>query len=201
MTKWLPLLLAALLMAPAALLADEYDDRRLSDAKNELKIKSELLTKVGWDMIDVDVTCIGDRVILEGEADSKANQELAKEVAYSIDGVDRVTNHIRVKDDADKKKKMKEKDAERTPVADEVSDAVGNAELEVKDAILESRVKTQLIQEMGFNAFQIEVEAADGVVSLRGDLDSKDEIRMAKKLAGDVKGVGKVVDLLKVEKD
>lgn len=186
------LVLAGLLLGVLPALADDYESRRMNDAVLELKVKTALLGKIGLDAMDMDVTAIGNRIVLNGEAESKTHQELAKEVALAVDGVDSVVNQVRVETDGEEETE--------TPVADNVGSAVSHAELEIKDAVLESRVKTKLIEELGLTAFDIEVEATDGTVSLRGTLKDRDRVKLAKKIARDVRGVDKLVDLLEVAK-
>jgi osmotically-inducible protein OsmY len=180
------LALALLLISPA--FADQDKESDLStvvdNAATELRVKTALLGKIGWDMIDTDVEAHGTHVTLLGEAESKAHCELAKEVALSVEGVHTVDNRLKL---------------EEEPTEAPVGDAVAKAEREVKDAILESRVKTALIAEMGTNAFDIEVEATDGEVSLRGHLSQEQQEEIALSTAKSTKGVEKVVDLLTVK--
>ncbi len=73
---------------------------------------------------------------------------------------------------------------------------VGATEASVKNVALEMKVKNILLTHIGVNALKIEVEAVDGVVSLRGKLDSPDTSKAAIKKTRSIKGVKKVVDLL-----
>jgi osmotically-inducible protein OsmY len=61
-------------------------------------------------------------------------------------------------------------------------------------------VKYQLNREIGKTAWKIEVEAVEGVVSLRGTVPDQARLEIALKTAAGVKGVKQVVDLLRVEK-
>lgn len=181
--------LALLLALPAMASAESASDSttleaKVSDAMLELQVKTALLEKIGWDMLTVDVEAHGTHVDLNGVADNDANRDLAKEVALSIEGVEKVSNHLTV---------------EKQPTDAPVGDAVTKAEHEVGDALLESRVKTQLISQLGWNAFAIEVEAQDGKVSLRGDLDSQAHKTLALDTTKACKGVDSVIDLLKVK--
>lgn len=188
----LPLLLATalLLFAGTALAATDDDNSMLSDAALELKVKTALLTKIGWDMIDVDVEAKGGHVWLDGETENRSHQELAIEVARSVEGVEKVDNRL----------KLEEPKAEdsRTPVTDKVEKGLSNAESEVRDAILESRVKTALIDAIGSQAFDIEVEATDGEVSLRGTLEDSRHEELALDTTRNCKGVSEVIDLIEV---
>jgi osmotically-inducible protein OsmY len=185
--------LAALLLftagAAVATTTDDADtdaEQMLADGLTELAVKAELLRKIGWDMIDVDVEVTGDRVKLDGEVAERSHQELAKEVALSIEGITKVDNHLRLE---------KDETSGETPVGD----AVANAEMEVRDAVLESRVKTALLREMGTAGFDVEVEATDGEVSLRGTLTSENHEEIALETAEKVDGVDRVVDLIELE--
>mgnify|MGYP001048711759 CR=1 FL=1 len=61
---------------------------------------------------------------------------------------------------------------------------------------LESRVRHVLLRAIGVPAARVEVEATDGVVSLRGQLPDRDASRLAVEAARGVPGVRRVVDLL-----
>lgn len=184
-TSVLALVTGALLMSPP-LFADSTDsdlDTMLHNASTELKVKTALLEHIGWDMLTVDVEAAGSEVTLTGLADNRANQEMAKEVARSVDGVEKVNNHLKI---------------EREPTEAPVGKAVADAELELKDAVLESRVKTELIAELGMAAFDIEVEATDGTVSLRGHLEDERHRALAVDTVESCKGVDKVISLLQI---
>lgn len=179
-------LTAALMLAALPAVAGNTTseiESEIADAALELKVKTALLEHIGWDMLTVDVEAEQGRVMLMGTADNRANQELAKEVTLAVNGVHKVDNKLVI-----------EKKSTETPVGEAVTDA----ELEVRDAVLESRVKTELITELGMNAFDIEVEATDGRVSLRGELKDDHHRSLALKTVESCKGVEEVIDLLSV---
>ena len=186
MTTLLLLLLAVPALATTSTGTDF--EKAIANATDELRVKSALLEKIGWDMLNVDVEADSGHITLMGITADKTHQEMAKEVALSLEGVKHVTNKLDVKA------------SESNSTTAVVGKAVTNSELEVKDAILESRVKTALISELGMNAFDIEVEAADGTVSLRGALSDEKYGDLALKTAENCKGVDSVVDLLTIEK-
>lgn len=201
MKKLLLIVLALLLTtATVAVAGDDWKDKdkdqameaAVQDMNTNLQVRMALLDKIGWDALDFGIEVEGDEIVLTGEAENRSNQELAKEVALSVDRVESVDNRIT----------LKEAESSDTPVASavadaegEVRDAVADAEGEVRDAILETRVKSRLVAEMGANAFDIEVEASDGVVSLRGEVDSDSERQIALGTASETDGVERVVDL------
>jgi len=169
--------LAAILAAPGAFSAPPADslDGAVSSAITATNIKTKLIEKLGNDALHISVSVLGDKATLSGSVEKKATQELAKEVALSVKGIKDVDNQL----------------SERTP--EKVTTA---AKDEVKDALLESKVKNILLTEVGSNALKIEVEATDGVVSLRGTLANPDLVKSAIQKTRAIKGVKKVVNLL-----
>jgi len=143
----------------------------------ELKVKAALLEKLGTDALGIKVAVVGDKVTLTGAVSKRSTEELAEEVARSVEGVKKVDN--------------------RLEVVASGGQAGGNVEAEANDSLLESKVKMALASEIGRHAWNVEVEATDGVVSLRGTVPDAQRREIAVKTARDTKGVRKVVDLLK----
>lgn len=187
----LSVLLAACLLLFAGSTLAAADDSALADAALELKVKTALLTKIGWDMIDVDVEAQNGHVWLDGATENRSHQELAIEVARAVEGVDKVDNRLKLEE-------PKAEAESHTPVTDTVEKGMSNAESEVRDAILESRVKTALINAIGTHAFDIEVEATDGEVSLRGTLEDGRHEELALDTTRECEGVDHVIDLIEV---
>lgn len=183
-------LATALLVFAGTAFAASDDSSMLSDAALELKVKTALLTKIGWDMIDVDVEADAGHVWLDGATENRSHQELAIEVARSVEGVEKVDNRLKLEEP--------KADETRTPVTDKVEKGMSKAESEVRDAILESRVKTALIDAIGSQAFDIEVEATDGEVSLRGHLEDSRHEELALDTTRKCDGVSDVIDLIEV---
>ena len=151
----------------------------------ETALRLAFLEHFKADGLHIDIDVSGGSVTLGGTVHHKATQELAEEVALSVDGVKDVTNDI----------KLAPSDSSQPPVAR----AVGKAERETDDAILESRVKLKLIDNLGMKAFKVEVEAADGTVSLRGMLPSEAMKDTAITATKGTSGVKKVIDLITVK--
>ncbi|HEX9734134.1 MAG TPA: BON domain-containing protein [Thermoanaerobaculia bacterium] len=184
-------LLGALSIGPAAADDKTTDDegivQEISDGLLGLKVKASLLQELGISAMGIEVTARTGEVTLSGKVDEKPTQELAEEVAAALDGVRSVHNDIRIEKVAQDSKRP-------------VGDAVGHAESEVKDAALETKVKTRLVGEIGRHAFRIEVEASNGVVSLRGKVPDENRRKLALETARNTSGVDRVIDLLE-EKD
>lgn len=163
---------------------EEVREQDVSDARLEAEVRLALLEKLGSDGLDVKVDALGGRVRLSGAVDKRSTQELAEEVVRAIPGVQRVDSAIAAREGS-----------AGTPVAR----AVGKAESEVGDAILEMRVGRNLLGEIGRYALDLEVEATGGVVSLRGTLPDAERKSLALRVARETSGVQRVVDLLKVQ--
>jgi hyperosmotically inducible protein len=149
----------------------------------EIEIQDALLEKGGAGAVGIRVTVDGNKAILTGEVGTRAAQELAEEVALSVQGIKSVDNRLKL----------------ATPPAGTGPEKAGrNMEQELADAKLESKVKRHLYSEIGRRARQVEVEATDGVVSLRGELPDASRKQIALQTVGKTNGVKKVIDLLRV---
>jgi osmotically-inducible protein OsmY len=186
-------LLGALLSACASTVPTERSraadeglrEQEVSDARLEREVRLALLEKLGRDGLGIKVDVDHGRAKLTGEVDKRSTQDLAEEVAKAVPGVQDVDDDVTNRDEA----------RPDTPV----SRVVGHAERKVDDAVLEMRVGKNLLEEIGRYALDLEVEASDGVISLRGTLPDRERKSLALKAAEGTSGVKKVVDLLKVQ--
>ena len=174
---------------PTALAADSdattasaTHESAFEDAVTHVKVRTELLTKLGWDALHIDVDVHGPKVVLSGTVKNRSTQELAKEVALAVPGVANVSDNVQVE--------------QESPAATPVGRAVDHADQEVRDALLEMRVKGRLLDEIGGEAMHVEVEASNGVVSLRGTVPTDDQRDTALRTARRTKGVTKVINLI-----
>ncbi|MEM7051978.1 MAG: BON domain-containing protein [Acidobacteriota bacterium] len=158
------------------------DSTNLEDARLTTAVRLALLEKLGSDGMTIEPEVRGDRAFLTGTVQQRSSQELAEEVAASVRGVRRVKNRIKV--------------AKGDSTA--LGAAVSDAEREVRDALLETRIKGRLLSEVGRFGLEIEVECVDGVASLRGWLPDPERKRFALSAAESTPGVNKVIDLLRV---
>jgi osmotically-inducible protein OsmY len=171
-------LVTALLTVPTVAAADTA-----SDATTTLKVKLALLTKLGADSLKIDVDTTDGAVRLGGEVGKRETAELAKTVAASVEGVTAVDNDLVVETPAS---------------AGAVARAAAETEAEVKDGILESKVRLALIDQLGSDGFRIGTEAANGVVTLEfGPELGSDRRALAVKAVEGVEGVAKVVSVEK----
>jgi osmotically-inducible protein OsmY len=160
-------------------------EQDVSDARLETEVRLALLEKLGEDGLGVTVEALGGRVTLIGAVNKRTTQELAEEVAKSVPGVQSVDNRLYAR--------------QESPEKTAAGRAAGTAEREVNDAALEMRVGRNLLGEIGRYALDLEIEATDGAVSLRGTLPDRERKSLALKAAQGTSGVKKVVDLLKVQ--
>jgi hyperosmotically inducible periplasmic protein len=147
----------------------------VSEAIHATSVKSKLIDKLGADALGINASVTGATVTLTGEVTKSSSQGLAEQVALSVKGIKKVENKVTVKN---------------------AEGAVGASESSVKNVALEMKVKNILLAHIGVNALKIEVEVVDGVVSLRGKLDSPESAKAAITRTRSIKGVKKVVDLL-----
>jgi hyperosmotically inducible protein len=68
----------------------------------------------------------------------------------------------------------------------------------VDDAATTAAVKTKLVADKAANLTRIDVDTNNGIVYLNGTVDSPQQKTKAEELAGEVKGVKKVVNNLQV---
>ena len=147
-----------------------------------LRVKLELLQKLGTDALRIEVESDGGKVRLAGEVKKRATAELAEDVAKKVEGVTQVANDLTVAGE---------------PEPTSGTDAfVAEAEREVSDAALEVRVRLALVDRLGSDGFRIGTDAASGVVTLEFPSTierarRRDAIATAEK----VPGVDKVVSL------
>jgi len=153
-----------------------------ADWTTTLNVKLALLEKLGTDSLHVDVDSNAGALTLKGTVDKRETRELASTVAKSVTSVKSVQNDITVEASV--------ANPNKTGVA------AGEAEAEVKDAILATRIRLALVDKMGSDGFKIGTEAANGVVTLAFDHDFNTARRKeAGKVVKGVDGVTKVVSV------
>lgn len=161
------------------------EQTRFDEALMRLRIRRSLLAHLKTEALDVEVEVVGNTVVLSGDVEEHPDRMLAEEVARSVSGVSEVDNEIEVEADAGEADGPITRGARAT-------------ERELADAMLELGVQTRLVRELGEVGFRIEVEASDGVVSLRGPIPDAQRKERAVESAEQVGGVEEVHDLLKV---
>lgn len=147
-----------------------------------LNVKLALLNKLGNDSLRIDVETNNGAVNLSGTVNKRETLELAETIAESVSGVKTVDNDLNLKAN------------EQNPSTASV--AAGEAEAEVKDAVLETKIRLALVDKMGTDGFRIGTEAASGVITLEfGNELSAARRQEAKRIVEGVGGVHKVVSV------
>ncbi len=159
----------------------------VADALLVLKVKTALLDKLGVDGGRLDVDAQAGDVTLKGVVKTKSTATMATEVARAVDGVAHVEQNILV-----------EQDPGGVVIDKQVDKAIDKTQAEIADALLETRVKTGLIEVMGTTAFTIEVEAEGGAVTLTGKVPDATRRDLAVQTASKTTGAVRVVDQLAV---
>ncbi len=155
--------------------------RAQATADTEKKIQTLMVEKLGDDAKTIRAAVVGDKAILTGQVQEKWTAELCKEVALTVPGIAKVDDQVTSKKAA--------------------GIFHGKMAAETEDAALESTVKSKLSDQVGKDySGALEVEASDGVVSLRGNLPDATRREQAIKAAAGVAGVKKVIDLISVPK-
>jgi len=159
----------------AALAADSQ-----ADWVTTLNVKLALLDKLGTDSLHVEVDANAGALTLKGTVEKRETRELAESVAKSVEGVKRVDNEVRLEASVANPSK--------------VGVAAGEAEAEVKDALLATRIRLALGNKLGSDGFRIGTEVANGVVTLAFHPEfAKAQRSAAIKVVEGVEGVTKVI--------
>lgn len=174
---FLVLLVAGALLAAAVAVRGEDAS---PDWTITLRVKLALLAKFGTDALRVEVVTSDGRVQLAGTVEKRETRELAEEVAGRVEGVRKVENDLHLRSAGEGK----------------LDRAARETEAEVKDAMLESRVRLALIDKFGSDGFKVGTEAASGVVTLEFPAQLGGERRHEMVgLVEDVEGVRRVISL------
>jgi len=171
-------LVGAVLIGASAAIAEE----NTADWTTKLSVKLVLLEKLGTDSLHIDVDANAGALMLTGTVHKRETRELAETMAKSVEGVKSVKNDIKLE--------ASEANPSKTSVA------AGEAEAEVKDAMLATKVRLKLVDKMGADGFKIGTEVASGVVTLEFEKSFASARREeAMNVVKSVEGVTKVVSV------
>jgi osmotically-inducible protein OsmY len=151
----------------------------VDDASITAAIKSKLLWSKNTEGQQTDVTTKAGKVTLKGTADSAASRELVGNMALNTRGVVSVDNQLVVA-------------AAKPDMADKARSSANEAEQEISDAWITTKVKTTLLYSTNVRGTDITVNTTNGVVTLNGRVDSGAERALAISLAENVRGVKSV---------
>lgn len=146
------------------------------------KIQSQYYLHPGLKPWNIDVTTNGNGIVtLTGLVDNTADRDEAVMIARNTDGVTGVSDRLRVKGDT----------AATTGVVDK---AAGN----INDTWITGKIQARYFLDDAVKGREINVDTKDGVVTLRGTVDSYSERLAAASIARNTDGVKEVRDELMV---
>jgi osmotically-inducible protein OsmY len=142
--------------------------------------------------IDVDTK---DKVVsLSGSVDTPIAKERAVQVARSVDGVSSVVDNLTVTPGVTPTTGMDD------PIQKKAGEGADKSGEVVTDAAITTAVKTKLLGDTTAPGMKIDVDTANGIVTLSGTVANAAEKRRALELARETSGVKSVVDKLTVGK-
>lgn len=160
--------------------SDQQNAREFaSDAMITARVKTALLADKRVEGLRVAVATNNGVVTLNGVTDDAVQAEHAGKIAAAVEGVAAVNNEV-----VKAGQKMPEKTRGGARPAD--------------DEVITNEVKTALTADAGIDGRMIDVDTNRGVVTLSGQVASKDQLARAGKIAGATKGVNSVNNQLSV---
>lgn len=172
-------MMVTLALTTTAVAANDWKDTT-KDAWIDGKAETTLLLNGNLNSFKINTDVKDGVVTLTGSVESKVDKALAEELIENLDGVSRVDNKLTV---------MNANAADK--------DSSGSA---FKDAKIATVVKTRLLFESEVSGTSIDVDAKDGVVTLKGEVDSDAERDLAVAIAKNTHDVSRVVNKLDVVK-
>lgn len=168
---------------------DEYTGK-LKDAWLDGRIETAFTLNRHLNPFTIDTKVDAGVVTLSGTVESDIDRDLAREIALSVDGVERVKNELQV--------------ASGSSTVDNVKanarEAAGTFLNVVEDATITATVKSRLVANRNTKGLKINVDTKDEVVTLSGTVDSAEERDLAGALARNSRNVAEVINELKVAK-
>ena len=168
-----PLAGLILLLGLAACSSTQTVGEEVTDAWITSKVTGKLTADPEVNPFEIDVDTQNGVVRLSGSVETEAQRNEAEELARGTEGVERVINDIQLGD----------------PTFGETID----------DAWISTKVKSKLAADPEVNAFNIDVDVQQSVVTLSGTVKTERAQQHAAEIARDTDGVRDVRNLIKVE--
>lgn len=158
------------------------EDRSSSDIAEDLKIKAKITTdvidKMGSDVISLNVDVYEQDVMLTGVMEKASQKEQSAKLTRAVEGVKKVYNEILVIKAVDKKK--------------------GVVEGFVEDSVIEGKINALLLDGKGVNVTNFRWRSVGGRVFLFGRALSDPELKKAIDIVKGIKSVTGVTSRVKV---
>ena len=167
---------------------DNKWEKGAKDAWIDGKAEATLLFNGNLDSFDINTDVKNGNVVLTGKVEKSVDKKLAEELVANIDGVTSVDNKLTVVSDKDMDGDM----------SDDMEDTVDEGTSELTDAKIATVIKTRLLMDTDISGFDIDVDVENGVVMLKGDVDSDAERDLAVEIAKNASDVKDVKNDLRV---
>ncbi|MDD2059742.1 BON domain-containing protein [Pseudomonas sp. GD03860] len=168
-----------LLLLPAVASAADPQPAARQEARLEGALQTALALNRLLNPFKIEVDVQGGTARLQGQVENDVERQLAEQVALATRGIDKVQNDLQVNAD------LVEQPLERRAYAQRL-----------EDATLASIIRARLLWSTRTQASPIEVQSREGVVTLRGQVNSAEAKELAGVLAGSTEGVFLVNNLI-----
>ncbi|WNF46979.1 BON domain-containing protein [Pseudomonas sp. SG20056] len=169
-------------LAPFAAYAAEGDaSRELSEARQEGSIWTAFALNRHLNPFTIDVDVENGSAKLTGKVETDVERDLAEQIALGIEGVKKVDNQLTL-----------------DPAFEAKASAEPNLSQRFDDATLVATVKSKLLWNSNTEGLDINVNAANGKVSLTGNAQSAEAKELAGRLAANTDGVREVNNQLSI---
>lgn len=180
--------LLMIVLLAVAVAAFPLAEARAGDEGSDLWIKSQLATTYALNEhlnpLDIDVEVKDGVVTLSGVVENDVEKDLAGEIAKGVEGVKKVENNL-----------------ETEPMARTEPSRLSGYMDTVNDATITAKVKSNLLWNRNTDGLDIGVDTENGVVTLKGAVESGVQRDLTVQMARNTSGVREVVDRLKIDPD
>lgn len=178
-------MIAALVLGTTAMgaQADTWENES-KDAWIDGKAETVLLMNTNLNNFDINTDVKNGKVVLTGKVNSDLDKELAEELVISLDGVSDVENNLTVV------KNMDMDDKDRDTMDDDDND--------LTDAKITTVITTRFLFDSEVDGTDIDVDTDNGIVKLKGSVETEAEKQLAVKIAKNAEDVRDVVDELTI---
>ncbi|WP_053981476.1 BON domain-containing protein [Marinagarivorans algicola] len=150
----------------------------------ESKLETVLVMSPHVNPFDIDIEVDGSTAILEGVVATEVQKDHAELLSLNVDGIDEVSNKIKIDDKIEYKKEEPKKRSFSQVMA---------------DASITASVKTKLLTNDEVSGLDINVDTHQGTVMLSGEVDNSIEKMLAEYIARDDNNVNKVINEIHVK--
>lgn len=152
----------------------------------ESKLETALILNKHLNPFEIDIRVDNNVATLEGEVHSDIDKELAENIALGVEGIDSVTNNIKVVEKS-------------TQVAKKKTTKERNFAQYVNDVSTTAAIKTELLASDNIGGLAINVDTYNDVVTLSGEVQTSTQKDLAQAIAAKQKDVKEVINKLQIK--